>query len=84
MKRLGLSPREVEVLTLIGQGLTNQEIATELLIGMNTVKTYIRTAYRRIGVESRSRAIIWAFKFGLVVVSGEDDLRQQPEVRAIP
>ena len=55
---------------LIGRGLTNQEIAAELSLGLNTVKTYIRTAYRRIGVESRARAIIWTFTHGLVAVQG--------------
>jgi len=46
----GLSPREAEVIALITQGLTNEEIAARAHLGLNTVKTYIRSAYRKIGV----------------------------------
>ena len=56
---LGLSERQLEVLAYVAQGLTNQEIAERLYIGVNTVKTYIRTAYAKIGVKSRSQAVAW-------------------------
>jgi DNA-binding NarL/FixJ family response regulator len=62
----GLTERELQVLTLIGQGLSNTEIATELFVSQNTVKTYIRTAYRRIQATSRAQAILWALEHGLV------------------
>ncbi len=61
-----LSERECEVLRLVAAGRTNSEIAGDLFIGMNTVKTYIRTAYRKIGVDSRTQAVVWAFKSGFV------------------
>jgi len=54
-----LSKREREVITLISQGCTNQEIAETLYLSVNSVKTYIRTAYRRIDVTRRSQAVIW-------------------------
>ena len=60
----GLSPREAEVLALITQGLTNQDIAERVFISPNTVKTYIRTAYRKIGVESRTQAVLWGVENG--------------------
>ena len=62
----GLSARESEVLALIAQGLSNQEIADRAFLSINSVKTYIRTAYRKIGVERRTQAVLWATKNGFV------------------
>jgi len=59
-----LTPRESEVLALICQGLSNQEITTRAFIGINTVKTYIRTLYAKIGAESRSQAVLWGVDHG--------------------
>ena len=50
----GLTQRQSEVLALITQGLSNEEIAVRANLSINSVKTYIRTCYRRIGVTSRS------------------------------
>lgn len=61
---VGLTPREVDVLTLITQGLSNQEIAEQSYLSINSVKTYIRSAYRRIGVPSRSQAVVWCLQHG--------------------
>lgn len=55
-----LSDREQEVISLIATGLSNTEIAETLHLGLNTVKTYIRAAYRKIGVRTRTQAVIWA------------------------
>ena len=60
----GLSPREAEILALITQGLSNQEIADRAYLSINSVKTYIRTAYRRIGVTSRTQAVLWGVENG--------------------
>jgi len=60
----GLTQRESEVLALITQGLTNQEIAQRAYISINSVKTYIRTAYRKIGVQRRSQAVAWGMQHG--------------------
>lgn len=60
----GLSPREAEVLALICQGLTNEDIAGRVYISMNTVKTHIRSLYRKIDVTSRSRAVRWGLERG--------------------
>ena len=56
--------REAEILRLISQGLSNQAIAETAYLSINTVKSYIRSAYRRMGVESRSQAILWAIDRG--------------------
>lgn len=58
--QLNLSVREVEVLALVASGVTNKEIAQLKYLSMNTVKSYIRSAYRKIGVERRAQAILWA------------------------
>jgi len=61
-----LSPREKEVLTLIAAGLSNQQIAADMFLSINSVKTYVRSAYRKIGVQSRSAAVGWAIRHGFV------------------
>ena len=60
----GLSPREAEVLALIAQGLSNQEIADRVFLSLNTVKSYLRSVYRKIGVERRVQAVAWALTNG--------------------
>ena len=60
----GLTQREVQVLTLIAQGRTNREVADELFLSPNSIKTYVRTAYRKIGATSRSQAVSWAIRNG--------------------
>jgi len=61
---VGLTHREVQVLTLITQGRTNREVADALYLSPNSIKTYVRTAYRKIGADSRSRAVSWAIRHG--------------------
>jgi NarL family two-component system response regulator LiaR len=62
-----LTDREVCVLELIGAGMANHEIAERLFVSANTLKTYIRTAYRKIGVSRRPQAVLWAARHGLTV-----------------
>ncbi|MCW2765739.1 MAG: response regulator transcription factor [Nocardioides sp.] len=62
----GLSARESEVVALIVQGLSNQEIADNLFLSVNSIKTYIRTAYRKIGVARRAQAVSWGIAHGFV------------------
>jgi DNA-binding NarL/FixJ family response regulator len=63
-KEHGLTAREAEIIALITQGLSNQEIAQRSYLSINSVKTYIRTAYRKIGVERRAQAVLWGIKHG--------------------
>jgi two-component system, NarL family, response regulator LiaR len=63
-REFGLTAREAEIIALITQGLSNQEIAKRSYLSINSVKTYIRTAYRKMGVSSRSQAVLWGVKHG--------------------
>jgi two-component system, NarL family, response regulator LiaR len=60
----GLSAREAEVIALITQGLANEDIASRMYVSTNTVKTYIRSAYRKLGIDSRTRAVLWGIDHG--------------------
>ena len=55
---------KVVVIALITQGLTNQAIADLTYLSINSVKSYIRTAYRRMSVTSRSQAVLWGVQHG--------------------
>jgi DNA-binding NarL/FixJ family response regulator len=60
----GLSPREVEVLSLVTLGMSNQDIADRLFLTINTLKSHIRQAYKKIGVTSRAQAVAWCMQHG--------------------
>ncbi|ROS23061.1 response regulator transcription factor [Cellulomonas sp. PhB150] len=60
----GLTDREAEILALITQGLSNADVAGHTYLSPNTVKSYIRSAYAKIGVESRTQAVLWGVKHG--------------------
>lgn len=59
-----LSQRESDVLNLICRGLSNLEIAAELYVSVNSVKTYIRQIYQKTGVTRRTQAVAWAHRQG--------------------
>lgn len=59
-----LSERESDVLALVAAGHSNDEIARRLFLSINTVKTYVRSAYRKIGASSRAQAVGWALEHG--------------------
>lgn len=61
-----LSAREREVLVLAAQGLSNSEIATEIFLGRETVKTHLSSVYAKLGVRDRTQAVIAAYDAGLV------------------
>jgi DNA-binding NarL/FixJ family response regulator len=61
-----LTSRELEVLTLIGRGKTNAEIATELFVGEGTVKTHINHLFTKLRLRDRAAAVVFAFDHGLV------------------
>ncbi len=72
-KEHGLSAREAEVLALITQGLTNEQIARRSYLSINSVKSYVRSAYRKTGVSSRSQAVLWGVRHGF-----EPDVVRRP------
>lgn len=61
---VGLTARETDILRLLTLGLSNQEIADTCFLSINSVKSYIRSAYRRIDVTSRSQAVVWCLQHG--------------------
>ena len=63
-RSLGLSEREAEIVALITQGMGNDAIADRLFLSINTVKSYIRSAYRKMDVSSRSQAVLWGVDHG--------------------
>jgi DNA-binding NarL/FixJ family response regulator len=60
----GLTDREAEILALITQGKSNAEVAALTFLSPNTVKSYIRTIYRKIDVASRTQAVLWGVRNG--------------------
>ncbi|MBS4198796.1 response regulator transcription factor [Bacillus sp. FJAT-49732] len=61
-----LTNRELEILLLISEGKTNQEIAEELFIGLKTVKTHVSNILSKLEIQDRTQAAIYAFKNQLV------------------
>lgn len=61
-----LTSRELEILMLMTEGKTNQEIADELFIALKTVKTHVSNILSKLGVQDRTQAVIYAFKHSLV------------------
>ena len=64
--RAALSPREREVLSLVAEGATNQEIAKELGIGVETVKTLLGRTFSKLGVQRRAQAVAAAHERGFL------------------
>lgn len=62
---LGLSQRESEVLVLLVTGLSNRLIAAELILGEETIKTHLRSIYRKLGVNDRAQAVATALRQGI-------------------
>lgn len=66
MLQTGISKRELEVLTLMAQGLTNQEIADKLFVSLNTVKTHSSNLFLKLEVKRRTQAIERAKQLRLI------------------
>jgi DNA-binding NarL/FixJ family response regulator len=62
----GLTPRESEVLVLLARGLTNPQIAAELVVSRKTVSTHLEKIYAKLGVGTRTEAALYAMRHGLV------------------
>jgi len=66
-----LTPRELEVLTLVGSGLSNAEIAEQLVVSPLTVKTHVNRVMMKLAVHDRAQVVIAAYEGGLIAASGE-------------
>ena len=65
-----LTPREREVVTLVGSGLTNDEIAETLFVSPLTAKTHVNRAMMKLGARDRAQLVVLAYESGLVRPSG--------------
>ena len=63
---LGITARELEILTLIARGLSNREIATQLFVSENTVKTHCSRAFEKLGAARRTQAVQRGKELGLL------------------
>ncbi len=63
---LGITARELEILTLIARGLSNREIATQLFVSENTVKTHCARAFDKLGAARRTQAVQRGKELGLL------------------
>ena len=63
---LGITPRELEILTLIAQGLSNREIAARLFVSENTVKTHCSRAFDKLGARRRTQAVQLGKQLGIL------------------
>ena len=63
---LNITPRELEILTLIAQGLSNREIANRLFVSENTVKTHCSRAFDKLGARRRTQAVQLGKQLGLL------------------
>ncbi|MFJ6793793.1 response regulator [Streptomyces sp. NPDC091268] len=73
-----LTERETDVLHLVGQGLTNEQIAQRLVVSIATVKTHFNRVMSKLSLQSRAQAVVVAYESGLISPGRPDAQRQRP------
>ena len=66
VSKLGITPRELEILELIAKGMSNREIAEKLFVSENTVKTHSSRVFDKLGAKRRTQAVQLGKEFGLI------------------
>ena len=79
-----LTDRELELLKLVATGASNQQIALQLYISVNTVKVHLRNIFHKLGVESRTEATMYAVRQGWVMLEGLEAQRKSAPSRRAP
>lgn len=62
---IAMTPQELRVLARVAAGLTNEEIAAEFAIGVETVKQHLKHVLRKLGLKDRTQAALWAVRYGV-------------------
>lgn len=78
-----LTPRELETFTLVAKGLTNAEIAAQLVVSAATVKTHINRIFTKLGLHDRIQAVVLGYETGLIT-PGSSPPHDTPPTTALP
>ena len=74
-----LTPRELEVLRLVARGLSNAEIARQLVLGDATVKTHVARIFQKLDLHDRAQAVVLAYESGLITPGGSHAASATPD-----
>jgi DNA-binding NarL/FixJ family response regulator len=71
---VGLSQREMQILSMIAHGYDNQQIAKDLCLSLGTIKNYVTNIYLKVQVNTRAGAVAWAWQYGLIKSDVEQEI----------